>query len=58
MNEWMSERVKGLAGCPGSGGARRLMFTPSPVGEHSVHREYAVEVVNWHGHRGLASSHP
>lgn len=28
------------------------MFTPYPVGEHNVHREYAVEVLNWHEHQG------
>lgn len=44
--------MKGLAGCPDSRGARRPMFTPYPAGEHSVHREHAVEMLNWHGHRG------
>lgn len=28
------------------------MFTPYLAGEHGVHREYAVETLNWQGHRG------
>lgn len=44
--------MKGLAGCPDCCGARRPVFTPYPVREHNVRREYAVEVLNWPEHQG------
>jgi hypothetical protein len=50
--------MKGLAGYLGSHAAGRLMFTPRPMGEHSVRRERAVEVLELAWTPGLASSLP